>query len=114
MSQHFIYILIILTGIALTAVNWGAYSQGLWQAPPHPCMERKKSVKNLKEYGEILRGVGLRAGGGVIELWIRKKEPASFSVLLTLPNGQSCLLHMGGEWLPQTDRSSPIGLSVER
>ena len=71
-----------------------AYSQQ--QALPISCGPRKEVLKVLEEYAEASVGIGLNASG-VVELFISEKGE-TFSVVLTLPNGQSCLVINGSEW----------------
>lgn len=47
-------------------------------------------------YQEALSGIGVASNGGVIELYTSKK--GTFTILLTRPNGMSCLMAVGQNW----------------
>ena len=49
-----------------------------------------------REYGETRISRGLTNGGAVIEVFA--SEDGSFSVLLTAPNGTSCMISAGDSW----------------
>ena len=48
-------------------------------------------------YGERLAGVGVTPGGALLQLLIRP-DFRSWTVLLTRPDGVSCLLAAGRDW----------------
>ena len=62
------------------------------------CGTRDSIVQTLKErWNEKPHGIGIRAAGGVVELWCTD-EGESFSIVVTLPNGQTCIVGHGVFW----------------
>lgn len=49
-------------------------------------------------YGEVMQGAGLDGNGLVVEVWAHP-EGRSFSIVLTAPDGQSCVLRAGELWM---------------
>ena len=47
-------------------------------------------------YQEVRTGVGLAGNGGLIELYTSEK--GTFTIVLTRPNGMSCLMAVGENW----------------
>lgn len=43
--------------------------------------------------------VGLAKGGAIVELWLSPGGD-TWTILLTWPNGKSCILSAGDYWLP--------------
>ena len=69
---------------------------------PPPCGERDQIVKRLLDkYGEapVAGGLGQSALGpnGLVELYV-SEETGTWTILVTLPNRQSCLLAVGLVW----------------
>jgi hypothetical protein len=61
------------------------------------CGDRASLVGQLKEkYHEESNGIGLTGNGAVMELFISEK--GSWSLVLTMPNGRSCLISTGDGW----------------
>jgi len=61
------------------------------------CGERNKVVANLeKTYSETPVSMGLESNGGVIE--ILASPSGSFTIILTWPNGVSCVMAAGENW----------------
>lgn len=61
------------------------------------CGQREQIKQRLHDgYGEVPTGIGAAANGGVIELFT--SERGTFTVVLTRPNGLSCLLAVGEGW----------------
>ena len=74
------------------------------------CGDRNEIVARLESgYQESTTGVGLSATGGLIELYTSEK--GTWTLMLTQPNGVSCLIAAGDNW-EQVDRpkaaSQPI------
>ncbi len=62
-----------------------------------PCAERSALVGELKEkYKEASQGVGMTGNGAVMELMT--SEGGSWSLVVTMPNGKSCLIATGSGW----------------
>lgn len=59
------------------------------------CAERTQIVERLKsKYGESRRGIGLNQSNGVVEVFA-SAQTGSWTILVTLPNGMTCLLAAG-------------------
>ena len=83
-------ILIALTILVLISGNAGAFAHAL-------CGERNKVVANLEQtYSETPVSMGLDSNGGVIE--ILASPSGSFTIILTWPNGVSCVMAAGEGW----------------
>lgn len=67
------------------------------------CGTRDSLVALLEQnYGEVQKGVGLRGGGALYELWASEK--GSWTFLLTRPDGITCVVADGQHW---TDAPAP-------
>lgn len=63
------------------------------------CAPRGDIVEKLKEkYGEDQRGMGLGGKEAVIELW-SSEETGSWTIMMTRPNGVTCILGAGDSWM---------------
>lgn len=61
------------------------------------CGERKEIVKALeKGHQEQKTAAGLSGNGGLVELFT--SETGSWTILLTIPGGPTCLLGSGEDW----------------
>ena len=61
------------------------------------CGNRTEIVKRLESrYDEKASALGLAATGGVIELFTSEK--GTFTLMITQPNGVSCLVAAGDNW----------------
>ena len=80
----------VLAGAVASAV-------GLSAAPAHSqlvCGAHENIDKRLRDgYSEVPAGSGLAANGGVITLYTSEK--GTFTIVLTRPNGMSCLMAVG-------------------
>lgn len=62
------------------------------------CGPRDPFVAQLTEkYKEVSKGVGLSSATQVVEFWA-SDETGTFSVLITYPNGMTCILATGRNW----------------
>ncbi len=62
------------------------------------CAPRDRAVKQLeKQFGELVSGRGLAVNGErMIELYVSEK--GSWTVLISDPNGRSCVMASGENW----------------
>ncbi|MBL6957530.1 MAG: hypothetical protein ISR52_00995 [Rhodospirillales bacterium] len=61
------------------------------------CGERLEVLKNLQtNYAEAPISLGLASNGGVIE--VLSSDNGTFTIIITQPNGMSCLLVSGENW----------------
>jgi len=64
-------------------------------------LDRTVAVKTLKEtHGEVQRGSGVTNSGALVELW-GTPDGSTWTILLTLPSGQSILIGSGTSWTSQ-------------
>ena len=62
------------------------------------CNKRGEVMKNLTaNYNEAPVALGMASNGGVLEV-LSSKDGATWTVLLTTPDGNSCLVAMGNSW----------------
>ena len=79
----------ILALVVLTA--GGAFGQSV------PCGDRTKIIDRLKNvYSEEPVSIGVTVNGAIIEVYV--SEEGTFTVLVTNPNGSSCLISSGENW----------------
>ncbi len=61
------------------------------------CGDRNEIVSRLEQgYQEQTTGVGLSATGGLVELYTSEK--GTWTLMLTQPNGVTCLIAAGDNW----------------
>ena len=74
------------------------------------CAERSKITNNLaQKFGETHIGGGLQSGTQMIEIWSSAKT-GSFTILLTRPNGISCIVSSGQHWDNFVAAAMPDGI----
>jgi len=62
------------------------------------CGERSAIVERLSsKYGESRKSMGLNHNNGVVEVFA-SEETGTWTILLTMPSGQSCLIAAGQNW----------------
>ena len=82
--------------VAATAAPGTVYAQGQAQGPPM-CGDRSEVVSALAQrYAETPISVGLSNTGHILE--ILTSTNGSWSILITGPNGRSCLVAAGDSW----------------
>ncbi len=81
---------LIFMGLALPVQAQAPYFTGF-------CADRDDTVKRLQQrYGERQVAVGLTSRGALLEL-LETRTGSSWSVLMTNPNGRSCLILFGSD-----------------
>jgi len=61
-----------------------------------PCQERGAVLAKLaKNYAEAPVAIGMASNGGVLEVLAAESETGSFTIIVTMPNGMSCMLASG-------------------
>jgi hypothetical protein len=74
-----------------------------------PCAERSSVVRKLEErFGETLRSLGLHRDDGLVEIYSSEKT-GTWTILLTHPDGMSCLLAAGQSWEQDVPRPTRTG-----
>ncbi len=62
------------------------------------CGERTVIVQRLQEkYGETRQSMGLQQNNGVVEIFA-SADSGTWTILVTMPNGMSCLVAAGEAW----------------
>lgn len=75
------------TGVAQTASAQGA-----------SCADRTLIVERLSnKYGETRQSAGLNQNNGMVEVFA-SSETGTWTILVTMPNGKSCLMAAGKAW----------------
>lgn len=63
-----------------------------------PCAERNQLVLRLEErYGETLQSMGLNQNNSLLEVYA-SEETGTWTILMTRPDGLSCLIAAGQMW----------------
>ena len=71
-----------------------------------PCKDRGALTEELKtNHAEKPIGLGVTNAGAVIELW-HSLDGATWTLLLTMPDGNSCIVSVGKDWV--TADSNPV------
>lgn len=84
-------------------------------APPafaENCAERSTVIERLSgRYAENLTAGGLRSdqqGSTLVEIW-SSRESGTFTLLITYPNGMSCVLAAGTDFFEAFPAKTPLG-----
>ena len=74
------------------------------QAPPvhaqmqMTCLDREMLIQRLEtRYNESLNGAGMQGPKIILEIW-SSPDSGSFTILLTKPDGRSCIVASGLNW----------------
>ena len=74
------------------------------QAPPAyaqmqmTCLDREMLIQKLEtRYNESLNGAGLQGPKSILEIW-SSEDSGSFTILVTKPDGKSCIVASGLNW----------------
>lgn len=95
----------LATGLALTLLAFGAFSfesgPAAAQGVPTACAKRDALLSQLaNRYGEVPVAIGV-ADGRLVEL-LTAKDGITWTIILTTPQGVSCLIASGDGWRPLT------------
>ena len=75
----------------------GSPAQAQAQAPV--CTDRNTVIDHLhKEYKEFQRGMGIANNGGVIELFFADDSTRTWTIIITMPSGVTCMIAAGESW----------------
>jgi hypothetical protein len=81
----------LLATLALPAAAWAEQS-------PSSCSIRKDVVKQLADkYQESPVAIGLASNGGLVEV-LTTGNGSTWTIIITMPNGMSCLVAAGEDW----------------
>ena len=82
------------------------------QAQAATCGPREQFVEQLRNtFHESARGVGLASPTQVIEFW-SSEENGTFSILMTYPDGTSCVMATGQNWVAQGPEKASLGRAL--
>ena len=73
------------------------------------CTERSEVVNELSsQYGEVPVAMGIANNGGVVEI-LSSQSGTSWTIILTMPNGVTCMISAGENWesLPVLSKVDP-------
>ena len=93
--------------LALTALM--ALPASAMAAEPESCSTRERVLSHLQgACKEAPVGMGRASNGGVIEM-LRSSNGASFTIIITMPNGMTCMIAAGDSWedLPKSLARGP-------
>ncbi|MEO0623982.1 MAG: hypothetical protein AAFU49_11330 [Pseudomonadota bacterium] len=84
-----------LISLAILAATAGTFFTPSTAEAQMRCGKRDVVISHLtKKYGETQRSVGLQEGRGMVEIFANP-DSGSWTILLTTPNGMSCLMAAG-------------------
>ncbi len=73
------------------------------------CADRTQILDRLSHtYSEAPAAMGLAASGGVVEV-LTSKEGGTWTIIVTTPNGNSCLVLSGEHWEPVKRKEVALG-----
>ncbi len=71
------------------------------------CGDRAAMVEQLsRTYGEMRKGAGLADQAALFEIWA-SKITGTWTILKSYPNGMSCVIAMGENWLDDAPVFTP-------
>ena len=83
---------LVLVTAVLSLLAWPAFAQ------PAACSSRDNVLKQLSnQFSEAPIGMGVVGNGGIIE-FLSSKAGQTWTIILTMPNGVSCLIAAGESW----------------
>lgn len=92
---------ILTLSVAIALVSSTAMAQG--QRPQ--CNERDNVLNLLgKKYGETVSAIGVANTGGLIEV-LHDPKDGSWTIIMTTPQGMSCLVAAGEGWRNLIDQA---------
>ncbi len=76
------------------------------------CADREMIVDRLEtKYGESRQSAGLNQNNGMVEVFA-SNETGTWTILVTMPNGMSCLMAAGKAWQGMTAATEAPGQGV--
>lgn len=76
------------------------------------CGERDAVVANLSEtLNEVRRGGGSTGTATIFEVWA-SEETGTWTILISTPNGQACVMASGDGWRDEATEMSTAGASA--
>jgi hypothetical protein len=69
-----------------------------------PCAERQEVTNFLgQRYGETIQAMGITDQGALLDIYV--SEQGTWTIVLSLPNGPSCIVASGTDWEPRRART---------
>ncbi len=91
---------LMIASLISAAVSAGIASPTLAQGAS--CADRNLIVERLaKKYGETRQSAGLNQNNGMVEVFA-SDDTGTWTILVTMPNGMSCLMAAGKAWQGET------------
>ena len=88
---------ILFAGVFAGMAMMSAASVTPADAASNLCTKRAAMVDALaRKYHEERRGIGIASRAGVMEFYV--SQTGTWTVLMTMPNGVSCILAAGRDW----------------
>jgi hypothetical protein len=99
--------------ISALALGMAAAASSVTQAQAQmACGARDAVVAKLGEkYGEVRRGGGLAGATAIFEIWA-SEATGTWTILKSMPNGQSCVMAVGEGWQDDDGTATPVGSPV--
>lgn len=73
------------------------------------CAERTQIAERLtSKYAEQLVGGGMQSADGLLEVWTTTTG-ATWTILMTRPDGVSCVMATGTDWYSRVPEMKPAG-----
>ena len=95
----------LATGVVLSVISLATTATAQQSAVPATCADRGQALNHLAvKYAEAPVAMGLASNGSVLEI-LTSRSGESWSILVTMPNGMTCLIASGENWekvAPQT------------
>ena len=87
----------VIAGLVLSVVALSADAAAA-QSTPTNCTDRNSAISHLaKAYKEQPVAMGLASSGGVVEI-LTNEDGKTWSIIVTTPNGVTCLVAAGEGW----------------
>ena len=97
----------MITALGIGAAVLATSSPALAQ---QVCAERDAVTDRLKtKYGEHFAGGGLRNAKAIFEVWM-SEEQGTWTILMTTPDGKSCVMASGTDWRDALPTTEPAGI----
>ena len=101
------YIAVAGIGAVLAVGSWSTAV-----AQQASCAQREMIVERLAtKYGESRQSAGLNQNNGMVEIFA-SEETGTWTILVTMPNGISCLMAAGKSWEGVAEAAPPSGKGV--
>ena len=82
---------------------------GIADAQNAKCAERAMVVERLEHaYGETRQSIGLGQNNAIVETWA-SDSTGTWTIIVTLPDGISCLVASGESWEHLAERAAAPG-----